>query len=179
MKAKVNIVTGLAAVLLTGCTASLCAQTGGTDNKDPNVHITVHKQTDANGNVISYDSSYTYIYSGKGPCSNAAIDSMMKKYGMSMNPYMLSMPLNTPDFSQYPNMQQFGGMDADKLQQMMQNQMNQMMQMYGMPPCKGFFCQPPPAQQCCPKDSVQYRHQNNSDKKNCPKQNKPKGGVQI
>ena len=75
-------------------------------------------------------------------------------------------------------MQPYGGIDMDKMQQMMQQQMNQMMQMYGMPPCKGFFCQPPPAQPCCPKDSVKMNLQK-PDKKNCPKQNKPTGGVQI
>lgn len=149
-------------------------------NTDPNVHITVHKQTDPNGNVISYDSVYTYSYSGKCCHNSAYVDSIMRKYGMNgMGSMFFSMPLNTPDISSYPFAQEYGSMDVNKLQQMMQNQMNQMMQMYGTtPPCNGFFCQPAPSPKCYPQDSTQY-HQQGLDKKDCPKHNKVKGGVQI
>lgn len=180
MKSKAHLIIVVLAMFMAGCSFSALAQDqaiGKGNTSDPKVHISVHKQTDANGNVISYDSTYTYIYSGK--ChSDAYVDSMMRKYGLNMNTLMLSMPLNTPDLSNYPFIQQYGAMDLDKMQQMMQNQMNEMMQIYGMPPCNGFFCQPPPAQQCCPKDSTQ-NHSQQPDKKNCPKHNKAKGGVQI
>jgi hypothetical protein len=176
MRIRGYMIVGTMVLLLTGCSLSLLGQDQSNNNK-PDVKICVHKQTDANGNVISYDSTYTYIYSGK--CHNSAyVDSILKKNGIDMNTLMFSVPLNTPDLSNYPFIQQFGTADFDKMQQMMQNQMNEMMQLYGTPPNNGFFCQPPPTPQCCPKDSVQYRTQQ-PDKKNCPKQNKAKGGVQI
>ncbi len=178
MKVRAHIILITITALLTGCSFTVFAQGQNQNNCcNPNVHVSVHKQTDANGNVISYDSTYTYIYSGK--CHNDAyVDSIMKKYGGDMNAMFFSMPLNTPDFTNYPFIQQFGAMDFDKMQQMMQGQMNQMLQNYGMPPCKGFFCQPPPTPQCCPKDSIKYRQQH-LEKKDCPKHNKAKGGVQI
>jgi hypothetical protein len=178
MKTREHIIIAIMAILITGCSFSLFAQgqTGG-NCCNPKVHISVHKQTDANGNVISYDSTYTYIYSGK--ChSDAYVDSIMKEYGGNMNAMLFSSPLNTPDLTNYPFIQQFGVADFNKMQQMMQNQMNDMLQMYGMPPCNGFFCQPPPTPQCCPKDSTGY-HPQQPDKKNCPKHNNAKGGVQI
>ena len=178
MKAQVRLIIFSILAFCSGCSYSLLAQDQNLPNsgKDPNLHISVHKQTDANGNVISYDSTYTYIYSGKCCHNNAYVDSIMKKYGMNMNSMFFSIPLNTPDISNYPFIQQFGVMDFDKMQQMLQNQMNEMMQMYGAPPCNGFFCQPAPTPQCCPKDSVQFQQQH-LEKKSCPKQNKVKGGV--
>jgi len=180
MRAQARLIIFSILAFCSGCSYSLLAQDQSLPNsgKDPNLHISVHKQTDANGNVISYDSTYTYIYSGKCCHNNAYVDSIMKKYGMNMNSMFFSIPLNTPDISNYPFIQQFGVMDFDKMQQMLQKQMNEMMQMYGTPPCNGFFCQPAPTPQCCPKDSVQYQQQH-LEKKSCPKQNKVKGGVQI
>ncbi|HXP52365.1 MAG TPA: hypothetical protein VN922_20595 [Bacteroidia bacterium] len=180
MKTKAHIILVAIVAFLSGCSYSLFAQDQNqpSGSKDPDVHISVHKQTDANGNVISYDSTYTYNYSGKCCHNNAYVDSIMRRYGMGMNSMFFSIPLNTPDISNYPFIQQYGVMDFDKMQQMLQKQMNEMMQMYGMPPCNGFFCQPAPTPQCCPKDSVQYRREH-LEKKNCPKQNKAKGGVQI
>lgn len=147
------------------------------NGNDPNVHICVHKQTDANGNVISYDSTYTYIYSGKCCHNSAYVDSIMRRYGVDMN-MIYSMPLNTPDISNYPFIQEYSVTDLNKMQEQLQQQMNEMMQMYGMPPCNGFFCQPAPSPKFCPQDSAQYHHQS-LEKKTCPKQNKAKGGVQI
>jgi hypothetical protein len=178
MKANASLRFALIIILIMVCSFSLFAQDqGNCQSCKPELHLSVHKQTDANGNVISYDSTYTYVYSGK--ChSDAYVDSIMKKYGLDMNGMMFSMPLNTPDLSNYPLIQQFGLTDFDKMQQVLQNQMNEMMQMYGLPPSNGFFCQPPPTPQCCPKDSMKT-HPQQPEKRNCPKHNKAKGSTQI
>ncbi|MGP8214812.1 MAG: hypothetical protein ACLQQ4_04540 [Bacteroidia bacterium] len=179
MKTKAHIFLTAVIVFICGYSISLYAQgqNQSSDANNPGVQVRVHKQTDANGNIISYDSTYTYIYSGK--CHNDAyVDSLLKKY-RGMDDAFFSVPLNTPDIYSYPFIQQFGVMDFDKMQEMLQNQMKEIMQIYGVPPCcNGFFCQPPPAHQCCPKDSVKYSPQP-SEKKSCPKQNKAKGSVQI
>ncbi len=179
MRAKTYILAFVAAMSASlSCNLFAQEQNQQAPGTDPNLHISVHKQTDANGNVISYDSTYTYIYSGKCCHKSAYVDSIMRKYGMDMNSMFFTMPLNTPDNSNYPFVQQYGVMDFNKMQQMLQNQVNEMMQMYGMPPNNGFFCQPAPSPHCCPGDSVKCHHQG-YEKKCDPKENKVKGGVQI
>jgi len=182
MKARAKIFQGLAGLLLMASPVSLLGQgqdqSNTTNSGKPDVRVYVHKQTDQNGNVISYDTIVTYNFSGKG-YSSEYLDSVMKNMGTQMNGIIFSLPLNTPDLSDYSIMEQFSNADFDKLQQMLEKQMNDMIQNEGMPPCcNGFFCQPPPAQRCCPKDSTQFQQQN-YQKKSCPKHNKVKGGAQI
>jgi len=177
MKAKAKIVLGLAGLLsMAGPVAVLGQDQDNSANNSgkPDVRVYVHKETDQNGNVISYDTIVTYV--GRG--SSEYVDSVMRLMGTQMGGLIFSMPLNTPDLSDYPMMQFNSNLDFDKLQQMMEKQMNDMIQNEGLPPCcNGFFCQPAPSQHCCPKDSI--IHQQNYEKKSCPKHNKAKGGVQI
>jgi hypothetical protein len=169
MKTKRNILIGLIGLLLMSAKPYVVLA-----QNCPNVHITVHKHTDENGNVISYDTTYTYIYSGQG-FDEAYMDSVFKKFGAQMNAAFFTMPFSDQDLSNYPFIQQFGTMDVDKIQQMMEKQMNEFMQNYC--PSNGFFCQPPPIKPCCP-DSCCPAHKNSNHIK-APLKNKSKGGVQI
>ncbi|HTB06736.1 MAG TPA: hypothetical protein VK806_07255 [Bacteroidia bacterium] len=171
MRTRINILIGLIGLLcIAARPVKLLAQTCG----HPHIQMSINKHVDENGNVISYDTTFTYVFSGQD-FNQAYMDSIFKKLGSEMNATFFSIPFSDQDMANYPFLQQFGKMDMDKIHQMMEKQMNEFMQNYD--PSNGFFCQPPPMKPCCPDTCCPAKK--NSYHCNPPQKNKSKGGVQI
>lgn len=142
----------------------------------PSVHISVHKQVDKNGNIISYDSVYSYSYSGDHPDT-----AMMNSMNSMMNNGMVPMQFITPGFNGMPginndNFFQGNVPDMEDMEKMMDRQMQKMMQNAGMPDIQQFYQGSPPvlkAPKCKPQKPKCH------PKKDTPVHNVAKGGVQI
>lgn len=103
MKAKILMLS--CALLTAGCNAQENNQSGKTNNtpatgkNQPKISWKVDKQTDDNGNIIRYDSTYTWSYSNaEGENVSVDVDSVMKSFHSFFN-------------QQYPSVWQhnFGG----------------------------------------------------------------------
>lgn len=84
---------------------SLCSLAQAPSESKPEVNINVTKEYDDNGNVIRYDSTYSYSYSGS---DMSQLDSLYQKFYLNMginpgsfsssNPFMNSPFMNDPFF---------------------------------------------------------------------------------
>jgi len=92
MRARLNLKNILifGVIIVAGCyfllkNQQLKAQNGsGSAMHKPNVHISVKKQTDKNGNIISYDSTYTSTWSANDS-SPAQNDSLRKEFNFQFD----------------------------------------------------------------------------------------------
>lgn len=170
MRRRDIIITGVMAMLAAGLPCSLQAQ----DNNNnygpgkPSVHISVHKQVDKNGNIISYDSVYSYSYSGSSP-DTAMMNSM---YNNGPVPGFFN---SMPGFTNDPFMQDYG-QNMDDMQKMMDKEMQRMMQNAGMPTMGNFF-QAPPQTPSSPKTT--HKTGKKQVKKKTTVHNVVSGGAQI
>jgi hypothetical protein len=97
-------VFGLIGIFLLG--QNLYAQ-GSNMKPNPDVHIKVDKKTDEKGNIIQYDSTYSYSWSGSRH-NNASLDSILNEFRNShdpfhffgTNPFTFSDPAFSFDFNQ-------------------------------------------------------------------------------
>ena len=84
---------------ITGCNAQRAPKDGDRENADtvkvqPDVNIKVNKEYDENGNLIRYDSTYTYIYSnidGNVQLQDSVFNEFMQHFnehfGLSEDPF--------------------------------------------------------------------------------------------
>ena len=110
----------LVSVLLLNQNNLFAQQKEGTQGTNkPQIHINVHKKTDKNGNIIGYDSTYTYYYKNDGnsnPPKGFNPDSVFNHMGDNfMNNGFFSNPFaNDPFFQGFDNnmMPLFQNMDS-------------------------------------------------------------------
>ncbi len=77
-----NIVIVLLVLFNVACTAQSQKQESINKSKpQPDISWKVDKQVDENGNIIRYDSTYTWSYSSSGGSVN--MDSLMREYGFN------------------------------------------------------------------------------------------------
>jgi hypothetical protein len=174
MKRGKYILTGIIA-LLTGVLFAQEQNTNCCKNHKPCVHITVHKQVDKDGNIVSYDSVYSYTFQGD-MADTSFMNTIFNNGGITIQMYS-GRNATMPDFMNDPFFQHFDmNMDMDNMQKMMQKEMQYMMQNAGITDLQQFFQVQPPSsskQGNCPK-------QQNCPKKKCTsKHNNGNGGVQI
>jgi hypothetical protein len=67
------------AIMLVGCKWGHTQQNENSENQ-PQVKIDVNKETDENGNIIRYDSTYSFSWSSSGDLN---VDSVLKQFGFS------------------------------------------------------------------------------------------------
>ena len=77
-----TVVLSLALISCSGQTLKDSKST--VDNGKPQSHIKVNKEYDQNGNIIGYDSTYTYSYSNAGKYGQVA-DSIFNNFRSSFN----------------------------------------------------------------------------------------------
>ncbi|MCK3684858.1 hypothetical protein [Maribellus sp. YY47] len=95
---KTLVLSIVVALFTLGCSAQDQPEKGGkklSEKKDaknkPEEHWTVNKEVDENGNVISYDSTYTWSYTNtEGDSVNVDVDSMMQSFESFFNKKMPS-----------------------------------------------------------------------------------------
>lgn len=95
---KTLVVSIVVALFTLGCSAQDQSGKGVkkmSENKDsknkPEEHWSVNKEVDENGNVISYDSTYTWSYTNnEGDSVNVDVDSMMQSFESFFNDRMPS-----------------------------------------------------------------------------------------
>jgi len=162
-------------VLLNGVLFAQEQNANSCQSHKPCVHITVHKQVDKDGNVVSYDSVYSYTFQG-----DMADTSFMNTI---FNNGTMSIKMNSgrngsmPDFMNDPFFQHFDmNTDMDNMQKMMQKEMQYMMQNAGMSDLQQLFQAPPPPSS---KQGNCQKQQNCPKKKCTSKHNNANGGVQI
>jgi hypothetical protein len=92
-------------------TQGIRAQSNEKNQNNPDIHITVNKQTDKNGNITKYDSTYSYSYSWSGTDNipknaDSIIQKLKQKFSFgfeeSFNPFgdstfLFSNGINDPD----------------------------------------------------------------------------------
>ena len=69
-----------ALLLLNSCQAQTKEKNSSPESKQPKVSIDVKRETDERGNVIRYDSTYTWSYSSDGTQSDVSVDSVMAAF---------------------------------------------------------------------------------------------------
>lgn len=166
------------AMLATVLPSALQAQDNSTNYSPgkPRVHISVHKQVDKNGNIISYDSVYSYSYSSDQPDT-----AMMNSMNSMMNNGMMPMQFTPPGFGGTPGFNNdffFQGNvpNMEDMEKMMDREMQRMMQNAGMPGIQQFYQPPAPvlkAPKCRPQKTKCH------PKKAAPSHNVAEKGVQI
>ena len=118
-----------------GCNAQKTEQQKEKTENKPNESWTVNKEVDENGNVIRYDSTYTWSYSNvEGDSVNVNVDSLMNSFknyfgaqmpsvfGQDfMNPMMNDSMLHRDFFAEdfFQNQFKYEFFDADKMFQRM------------------------------------------------------------
>jgi hypothetical protein len=173
----IGIILGIVAAGIVAPPA-FCQDGNANSTNKPNVQIRVHKKTDKDGNVVSYDSTYSYSYSGN-KMDTAQMHDLMKEFGENMNGMLFPMNDSASGFMSDPMFQMFnnGNIDMSQMQKAMEQQMLQMQQMMqnnGWPMNGMDSLSPQPVKPCpapkCKKHPV---------KKTVPKQNNSDQGVQI
>jgi hypothetical protein len=125
MKTKVYVGPFMLLAIASCYSCSLKAQDNAGNTTKPGVHITVHKQTDKNGNVISYDSEYSYTYQGNPADTNLTFNNfMIGTDSMPVFSHLMPNGMNNPFFRNF-NM----NMDMGDIQKTMEEQMKQMQEM--------------------------------------------------
>lgn len=127
---RVRIILGIVA---SGIVASPAFSQDGSNSNNtnkPNVQITVHKKCDKDGNVVSYDSTYSYSYSGNKMDTNQMHD-LLKEFGENMNSMFFPMQDSASGFITDPMFQMLNNnsIDMSQMQKAMEQQMLQMQQM--------------------------------------------------
>ena len=140
----------------------------------PCVHITVHKQLDKDGNIISYDSVYSYTFGGN-MADTAFMNSIMQNGNISIQMHIH--PNGMIDFMNDPFLQRFDmNIDMDQMQKMMEKQMQDFMQNAEMNDIQ-MFIPPQPPRRALPPNSPKKPAP--LKKKGLPKHNVSNQGVQI
>ncbi|GAB4251673.1 MAG: hypothetical protein Kow0079_05790 [Vicingaceae bacterium] len=87
---KKLVLLSVVAVLLNGCNAQDKDknETSNEVQPKPKVSWKVNKEVDENGNIIRYDSTYTWTYSSNGEHVNVNVDSVLNAFNSYFNTQM-------------------------------------------------------------------------------------------
>ena len=140
----------------------------------PCVHISVHKQVDKYGNIISYDSVYSYSYGG-----NTTDTSMLNgNINFSINTTPMPQPNNVLGFMNDPFFQGFDwNISLSDMKKEMNKEMQDFLKKNGVPVIIQFAPSPTPTTPPPPKNTQKQRVRPSG--KTGPAQNNKSKGVQI
>lgn len=122
------------------CVAGLCCQT--LVAQSPDVKIEVNKEFDEQGNVIRYDSAYSYTYEFANPGEAGFFDSLFRQFGFFSQPGSFSPPRTHMQEVVPPSVMIE---PAETFRELMQLQRQFMEEIMHDPPCRRQQQKP-----CCP-----------------------------
>ncbi len=108
-------------------------------NNDPDVEIKVNKEQDDDGNIISYDSSYSITYHWGDETGTVDVDSLFDSFGFKMNMHALRSMNSDSLLNQLFNQDMFQGesffydnFDGQSLKEMMDEMRMRQQELFDM-----------------------------------------------